>query len=127
MTRKIRVLIAEDEFLIALTLKMQLEGLGYEVVGTPQSGAQAVEMVKELQPDVVLMDIGMAEVDGISATEQIMAETPTPIVMLTAYSDRQRVKKALAAGAKAYVLKPVIDSQLNSAIESAVSSQATSD
>jgi CheY-like chemotaxis protein len=120
MTRRLRILLAEDEFLIAITLRAQLESFGYEVIATPQTGRQAVEQTRELKPDVVLMDIGMPELDGISATEQIMAESPTPVIMLTAYGDRQRVQSALAAGARAYVLKPVIEAQLRSAIESAV-------
>ena len=120
MTPRLRILLAEDEFLIAITLRAQLESFGYEVVGTPQTGRQAVEQTKELKPDLVLMDIGMPELDGISATEQIMAQSPTPVILLTAYGDRQRVKRALAAGAKAYVLKPVIETQLRSAIEGAV-------
>jgi len=123
----IKILLAEDEFLIALTLKVQLEAMGYQVVATPQDGIKAVALTKQLRPDVVLMDIGMPGMDGITATQAIMKEAPTPVVMLTAYNDRARMAQAVQAGAVGYVFKPVVDAQLRAAILEAlaVSQSAT--
>ena len=114
------ILVAEDEFLITLALKAQLEAMGHCVVATPRDGETAVALAKELRPDIVLMDIGMPLVDGIAATAKIMAETPVPVIMLTAYNDRQRVQEAIRAGAAAYLLKPVNEAQLKRTIEDAI-------
>jgi response regulator NasT len=114
------ILIAEDEFLITLTLKSQLEAMGHQVIGTSSDGEAAVALAKELRPDLVLMDIGMPKLDGIAATARIMAEAPAPVVMLTAYNDRRRVQDAMRAGAAAYVLKPVNEAQLKRAIADSV-------
>jgi YesN/AraC family two-component response regulator len=111
------ILIAEDEFLITLTLKSQLEAMGHQVVGMPRDGEAAVTAARDLRPDLVLMDIGMPGLDGISATAKIMAEAPTPVIMLTAYNDRQRVQDAIRAGATAYLLKPVNETQLRRALD----------
>jgi len=116
----VTILVAEDEFLITLALKAQLEAMGHRVVGTPRDGETAVALAKELRPDIVLMDIGMPVVDGIAATARIMAETPVPVIMLTAYNDRQRVQEAIRAGAAAYLLKPVNEAQLKRTIEDAI-------
>ena len=113
----VNILIAEDEFLITLALKGQLEAMGHNVVGMPRDGEAAVALTKELKPDIVLMDIGMPLVDGITATARIMAEAPAAVIMLTAYNDRQRVQEAIRAGAVAYLLKPVNESQLKRAID----------
>jgi response regulator NasT len=113
----VNILVAEDEFLITLTLKAQLEAMGHRVVGMPRDGESAVAQTKKLRPDMVLMDIGMPGLDGIAATARIMSETPTPVIMLTAYNDRQRVQEALRAGAVAYLLKPVNEAQLKRAID----------
>jgi len=120
MEDRIRVLLAEDEFLISLTLRLQLEAMGYLVVATPQDGAKAVALTQQLRPDVVLMDIGMPGMDGITATEIIMKECPTPVVMLSAYNDRLRSQRAQRAGAVGYVYKPVMDNQLRDAIDMAL-------
>lgn len=120
MGDKVKVLLAEDEFLISLTLKTQLEAMGYEVVATPQDGAKAVALTCQLRPDVVLMDIGMPGMDGIAATQAIMAQRPTPVVMLTAYNDKQRITLAEQAGAVCYLLKPVVNAQLHDAIQHAL-------
>jgi response regulator NasT len=114
------ILIAEDEFLITLTLKVQLEAMGHTVVGTSRDGEAAVALAKQLRPDLVLMDIGMPGMDGIAATAEIMAQAPVPIVMLTAHNDRQRVQQAMRAGAAAYLLKPISESQLKRAIGASV-------
>jgi CheY-like chemotaxis protein len=113
----VNILIAEDEFLITLTLKSQLEAMGHRVVAMPRDGDAAVTATKDLCPDVVLMDIGLPGLDGIAATARIMADAPTPVIMLTAYNDRQRVQEAIRAGAAAYLLKPVNETQLKRAID----------
>ncbi len=115
-----KILIAEDEYLITLTLKAQLEAMGHAVVGTSRDGETALALAKELRPDLVLMDIGMPGMDGIAATARIMAEAPTPVVVLTAYNDRQRVQDAMHAGAAAYLLKPVNEAQLRRTLAESV-------
>jgi len=124
--KPIRVLLAEDEYVIALALRGQLESLGYQVIGTPTDGSSAVAMVQELGPDVVLMDIGLPDLDGIAATEQIMASAPTPVVILSAYTDRQRVEQAKRAGAAGYLFKPALANQIKRAIDQALAPPGTS-
>ena len=114
-----RVLVAEDEFVISLALKTLLTEMGHEVVATARNGAEAVESCAALRPDLVLMDIGMPGLDGIGATKEIMARCPTPVVILSAYNDRDRVSGALEAGAVAYLIKPVVEGELNAAIAEA--------
>jgi response regulator NasT len=116
MADRIRVLVAEDEFIISLSLKTLLTEMGHEVVATARDGAQAVQHCVTHRPDLVLMDIGMPTVDGITATREIMARCPTPIVVLSAYNDRDRVANALEAGAVAYLLKPIVEGELRAAI-----------
>jgi len=114
-----RVLVAEDEFIISLALKTLLTEMGYEVVGTARDGTEAVASCAALRPDLVLMDIGMPGLDGIGATREIMARCPTPVVILSAYNDRDRVSGALEAGAVAYLIKPVVEGELKAAIAEA--------
>src|SRR6187549_2225624 len=109
---KAKVLICEDEGLTALRLKKALTRLGYEVVGEAKNGEEAVSQAARLKPDAILMDIRMPKLDGIAATEQIMAARPTAIVMITAYSERELVEAALRAGASGYLVKPVSDEQI---------------
>jgi response regulator NasT len=115
-----RVLICEDEGLIALRLKASLRKLGYEVVGEAKDGEEAVAQAALLQPDAILMDIRMPKQDGITATEQIMRARPTAIVMITAYSERELVDAALRAGASGYLVKPVSDEQIEPALKVAL-------
>lgn len=115
-----RILICEDEGLTALRLKTSLRRLGYEVVGEAQDGLEAVLKARELKPDAILMDVHMPGQTGIAATEQIMLERPTAIVMLTAYSERELVESALRAGASGYLVKPVSDEQIQPALEVAL-------
>jgi response regulator NasT len=118
--KKARVLVCEDEGLIALRLQKSLAKLGYEVVGEARDGEEAVAQAARLQPDAILMDIRMPKLDGIAATEQIMAQRPTAIVMITAYSERELVDAALRAGASGYLVKPVSDEQIQPALEVAL-------
>jgi response regulator NasT len=116
-----RVLIAEDEALIRLDLKEMLEEEGYDVVGEAADGEQAVRLAEELRPDLVILDVKMPVLDGISAAEQIVANRIAPVVMLTAFSQRELVERAVDAGAMAYLVKPFAKSDLLPTIEVAVS------
>jgi response regulator NasT len=116
-----RVLIAEDEALIRLDLKEMLEEEGYLVVGEAGDGQQAVDLAKTVEPDVVILDVKMPILDGISAAERIVAEQIAPVVMLTAFSQRDLVERAVEAGAMAYVVKPFGKADLLPAIEVSLS------
>ena len=101
-----RVLVAEDEALIRFDLVELLNDEGYEVVGQAGDGEKAVELARELEPDLVVMDVKMPKMDGIAAAEIIASERIAPVVMLTAFSQRDLVEQAREAGAMAYVVKP---------------------
>src|SRR5437899_9640877 len=116
-----RVMIAEDEALIRLDLKEMLEEEGYVVAGEAGDGRTAVDLAASLQPDLVILDIKMPILDGISAAEQITARRLTPVVILTAFSQRELVERARDAGAMAYLVKPFTKADLVPAIEMAVS------
>jgi response regulator NasT len=111
----VSVLVVEDEFIVSLTLKVQLEALGCKVVGTARDAKNALRKTQELRPDVVLMDIGLYGSDGIEATQAIMSHAPTPVIVVTAYGD-DRVQHALRAGARLALTKPVVEEQLAQAI-----------
>jgi len=112
-----RVVVAEDEALIRLDLAEMLSEEGYEVVGEAGDGQAAVALTTELKPDIVVMDVKMPKLDGISAAEQITAARIAPVVMLTAFSQRDLVDRASQAGAMAYVVKPFGKADLIPAIE----------
>ncbi len=114
--KPIRVLVAEDDFLIGEEIVRVLKKLGYDAVGTAANGRKAVEMTGALHPDVVLMDLKMPVLDGISATRQIQAACPTPVVILTAHESRDLVKEAGEAGALAYLTKPPREDEIGRAI-----------
>jgi len=116
-----RVLICEDEGLTVLKLRRLLTAAGHTVVGEAKSGEEALTIAAETQPDLVLMDVKMPEMDGVEATRRLMEQRPLPIVMLTAYSDDETVRSATEAGACAYLVKPVSRSQLLSALHVAAS------
>nr|WP_202429442.1 response regulator [Streptomyces sp. SID4926] len=116
-----RVVIAEDEALIRLDLKEMLEEEGYTVVGEAGDGQQAVELAREHKPDLVILDVKMPVLDGISAAEKIAEESIAPVLMLTAFSQRDLVERARDAGAMAYLVKPFSKSDVVPAIEMAVS------
>ena len=123
-SRQRRVLVAEDEALIRLDLKEMLEEEGYAVVGEAADGEQAVRLAEELRPDLVILDVKMPVLDGIAAAEQIVAKRIAPVVMLTAFSQRDLVERAVQAGAMAYLVKPFAKSDLLPTIEVAVSRHA---
>lgn len=116
----IRVVVAEDEALIRLDLVEMLAESGYDVVGQASTGEAALELVRRQRPDVVLLDIRMPVMDGITATELITAEHHCAVVMLTAFSQRDLIERARDAGAAGYVVKPVAPSDLVPAIELAL-------
>ena len=116
-----RVLIAEDEALIRLDLREMLIEEGYDVVGEAGDGETAVRLAEELKPDLVILDIKMPIMDGLAAAEKIAAGRIAPVVILTAFSQRDLVERARAAGAMAYLVKPFQKSDLVPAIEIALS------
>ena len=116
-----RVVIAEDEALIRMDLKEMLEESGYAVVGEAGDGETAVRLAEELHPDLVVLDVKMPVLDGISAAERITAGHLAPVLMLTAFSQRDLVERARDAGAMAYLVKPFQKADLVPAIEMAVS------
>ncbi len=118
-----RVLVAEDETLIRLDIVEILRQEGYEVVAEVDNGESAIEKARELKPDLVLMDVKMPVLDGISAAETIVKERICPVVLLTAFSQKELVDRAREAGAMAYVVKPFTEADLTPAIEIAISRQ----
>jgi response regulator NasT len=116
-----RVLIAEDEALIRLDLKEMLIEEGYQVVGEAGDGERAVALAEELRPDLVILDVKMPILDGLAAAERIAAARIAPVVILTAFSQRDLVERAREAGAMAYLVKPFQKKDLLPTIEMAVS------
>ena len=115
-----RVVIAEDEAIIRLDLKEILQGEGYEIVGETGRGDEAVELVRERRPDLVILDIKMPGIDGIEAARRITAEIRVPVLILTAFSQRNLIEDARDAGVAAYLVKPFQRGELVPAIEVAV-------
>ena len=118
---KRRVVVAEDESLIRIDIVETLEDNGFEVVAEAADGEKAVALVEELRPDLVVMDVKMPLLDGISAAEIISRKHLAPVVLLTAFSQRELVERAAEAGALAYVVKPFTPNDLIPAIEVALS------
>ena len=116
-----RVLIAEDEALIRLDLKEMLEEEGYDVCGEAGDGDSAVRLARELRPELVILDVQMPLKDGIAAAKDIAGERIAPVVILTAFSQRELVEKAREAGAMAYLVKPFQKKDLLPTIEMAMS------
>jgi response regulator NasT len=115
-----RLVIADDESLIRMNLKETLVGLGYIVVGEAGDGVSAINLARELQPDLVLMDIKMPKLDGIQAAKILTQEKIAPVLLLTAFSDRELVDRARDAGVVNYIVKPFRDAELLPAIEIAM-------
>ena len=118
--RPTRVLIAEDEAIIRLDLKELLQEEQYDVVGETGRGDEAVELVRDLRPDLVILDIKMPGLDGLSAAREIAGERLAAVLMVTAFSQRELVEQARDAGALAYLVKPFQKSDLIPAIEVAL-------
>jgi two-component system, response regulator PdtaR len=115
-----RVVVAEDEAIIRLDLVEMLGELGYDVVGQAADGDAALRIVRQVRPDVALLDVKMPRLDGISAAEQIVAEGLAAVVLVTAFSDRALIERAAQIGAMGYLVKPVGRTDLVPAIEVAV-------
>ena len=116
-----RIIVAEDDTVIRMDLKEELQRQGYLVVGDVGDGLSAVNLARELRPDLVVMDIRMPEMDGISAAEVLTRERLAPVVLLTAFSDEELIERARNAGVVHYVTKPWRQSDLKPAIEIALS------
>lgn len=116
-----RVIVAEDESVIRLDIVEMLREVGYDVVGEAGDGESAVRLAEELRPDLVVMDIKMPKLDGISAAEKIAKASIAPVVLLTAFSQKELVERARDAGAMAYVVKPFTAADLVPALEIAQS------
>lgn len=116
-----RIIVAEDDTVIRMDLKEELQRQGYLVVGDVGDGQSAVAMARERRPDIVVMDIQMPEMDGISAAEILTREKIAPVLLLTAFSDKELIERARNAGVVHYVTKPLRQSDLKPAIEIALS------
>ena len=119
--KSLRIVIADNESLIRLDIREMLEDAGHEVVGEAVNGRRAVELTCQHRPDLVLMDIKMPEMDGITAAGKIYADKIAPVILLTAFSQPDIVDKAKDSGVLGYLVKPVQESQLFPAIEIALS------
>ena len=115
-----RVVIAEDEAIIRLDLKETLEEEGYDVVGETGRGDEAVELVRDLEPDLAILDVRMPGLDGLAAAREISAHKKSAVLILTAYSQRDLIEQARDAGALAYLVKPFQRSELIPAVEIAL-------
>ncbi|HST88987.1 MAG TPA: response regulator [Ktedonobacterales bacterium] len=116
-----RIILAEDDSVIRMDLKEELQRQGYLVVGEVGDGESAVNLTRELRPELVVMDIRMPEMDGITAAELLTREKLAPVVLLTAFSDEELIERARNAGVVHYVTKPWRSSDLKPAIEIALS------
>ena len=122
MSQAARILIADDESIIRMDLREQLVGLGYQVVGEAADGQAGVELARLLRPDLVIMDIKMpGGLDGISAARLLTAERIAPVLLLTAYADKELIEAAKDAGVFSYLVKPYREAELLPAIELALS------
>jgi response regulator NasT len=120
MADSTRILVAEDEVISRMDIREMLENLGYSVVGEAGDGVAAVNLARDLRPDLILMDIKMPELDGIDAASAISGEQLAPVLLLTAYSDRDFVDRAVEAGVMGYLVKPFAEAQLKPAIDVAL-------
>jgi CheY-like chemotaxis protein len=116
----IKVLVAEDDYLVSKAVTRSLMECGFSVAGVASTGRQAVDMTCSLSPDLILMDIKMPEMDGLEATEEIQKRRPTPVVILTAYESQDLVHKATAAGISAYLTKPPNAKEIERAVSVAL-------
>lgn len=117
---RVRIVVADDESVICMDLREMLSNLGYLVVGDAGDGRSAVNLARELRPDVVLMDVMMPDMDGIEAARILTEERIAPVVLLTAYSQRDLIDRAKAVGVVGYLVKPIQESDLAPAIEVAL-------
>ena len=117
---RIRIIIADDESIIRMDLREMLSNLGYLVIGEVGDGRSAVNLARELRPDLIIMDIKMPDMDGIEAAKILTSEDIAPVLLLTAYSQQELVNRAKEAGVVGYLVKPFRESDLAPAIEVAL-------
>jgi AmiR/NasT family two-component response regulator len=117
---KIRVVLADDEALIRMGLRTMLTEAGYQVVGEAGDGRRTLELIRKLDPDLIFLDLKMPELDGLAVAQQVLAGGPRPIVILTAYGDRDYVERAKQLGVMAYLVKPIKEADLIPTIEMAM-------
>jgi len=115
----VRILVAEDETIIRLDLRALLEQAGFDVCGEARDGLEAIELARQLEPDLAVMDVKMPRLDGIEAARRILEERPIPIVMVTAYDHEEIVSRAVEAGVFGYLVKPFREQDLLPAIHTA--------
>lgn len=120
MPAPLRIVIADDEAVIRLGLRAMLEDQGFRVVGEAADGKRALDLVRKLRPDLVFLDIKMPGLDGLQAARSLLAERSVPVIILTAYGDREFIEDAKDAGVLAYLVKPVRESDIRPAIEMAM-------
>lgn len=120
MLKKLRILLADDEAILRLDLREMLADAGHEIVGEAANGQEAVKLARELKPEIIIMDVKMPIMDGITAAKLIAEENIAPVLLLTAYSQQDIVDKASEAGVIAYLVKPIREEQLFPAMEIAV-------
>jgi response regulator NasT len=117
---KLRVLIADDEALIRMGLRTMLGEAGYQVVGEAGDGRRTLDLIRKLDPDLIFLDLKMPELDGLAVAEQVLAGGPRPIVVLSAYGDRDYVDRAKQLGVMAYMVKPIKEADLIPTVEMAM-------
>lgn len=114
--KNLRVLVADDDFLVSREITRAVESAGFKIIGTASNGKEVVEMARSLQPDVIIMDIKMPELDGIQASGQIQESSPTPVVVLTAYESHHLLERASLSGVGAYLVKPPKPAEIERAV-----------
>lgn len=114
--KKLKILIAEDEYLVLMGLKSNLKELGHEIIAEAMNGKEAIELAKEKSPDLIIADINMPEIDGIEAVKQINKNQVIPSIIVTGYSDDELIEKASKVGVFAYLVKPVGLEELKASI-----------
>jgi response regulator NasT len=114
---KKRIVVADDEAVIRMGVRCILEDAGHEIVGEASSGSEALRLVKELAPDLVLLDIRMPSMDGVEVARRLKEDSPVPIIFLTAFSDRTLLRDAADAGGYAYIVKPINEGEVLAAVE----------
>lgn len=121
----IRVLIADDEALIRMGLRTMLTEAGYQVVGEAGDGRRSLDLIRKLDPDLIFLDIKMPEPDGLAVAQQVLAEGMRPVVLLSAYGDREFVDRAKRLRIMAYLVKPIKEADLVPTIEMAMANFRT--
>ena len=116
----LKILMAEDDSIIVLSLKNMLEKMGHSILAVARNGWEAVKKTEELHPDLIIMDIKMPELDGIKASKRIMRRRPTPIIILTAYSEDTFIEQVSKIGVSTYLVKPITEEDLRPAIKLAI-------